>query len=147
MQVVGENIRSPPLPPPKPETIKINIKTLTATRRSFSCKPTSKSTSLSPFLLPRSLLLTSLSATRTPQPLLLPLGKHCSLTLPCFGTQPHSRSSSTPTQPAGTATFAKIRFVSEHGALLPKTHPTLTVEAAGLEDGDEIDVVLEQIGG
>lgn len=42
MQVVGENIRSPPLPPPKPETIKIDLKDFNGYVTFFSCKPTSK---------------------------------------------------------------------------------------------------------
>lgn len=52
MQVVGENIRSPPLPPPKPETIKINIRDFNGYKTFFSCKPTSKSTSLPPSSFP-----------------------------------------------------------------------------------------------
>ncbi|TKY90397.1 hypothetical protein EX895_000395 [Sporisorium graminicola] len=43
--------------------------------------------------------------------------------------------------------ISKMRFVSEHGVQLPKADRTATVRSAGLADGDEIDVMLEQIGG
>ncbi|SJX65381.1 uncharacterized protein SRS1_15652 [Sporisorium reilianum f. sp. reilianum] len=45
------------------------------------------------------------------------------------------------------ADIRKIRFISQHGVQLSKTDRSATVTSAGLEDGDEIDVMLEQIGG
>ena len=40
-----------------------------------------------------------------------------------------------------------LRFISQHGIQLPKHDPTATVRGAGLEDEDEVDVMLEQFGG